>query len=190
MKRSFLLLAGSVVLTACAGTGGPVSGAAPQTTAISVGGDATSGAGSTVLVTSNRETRGSDHKVEAMIDEVWQVLPAVYGELGIPVATVNSATRSMGNSQLVISRKLAGNRASLYLNCGAGIAGQPVADQYRVDASLMTFLHPETDGTTRVETRLTGTATNRAISGAPINCGTTGRLEDRIAQMVALRVTL
>jgi hypothetical protein len=190
MRRPLFLISGALLLAGCAGAGGPVSGASPQTTAISIGGDATTGAGSTVLVTSHREMRGSTHRVEAMIDEVWRVLPAVYQELGVPVGTVNTATRTLGNSDVTLNRTLAGDRVSRYLNCGSGQTGQPLADQYRVQATLLTVLHPEADGTTRVETRLNGTAANRATSGNAIACGTTGRLEARIAQALALRVTL
>jgi hypothetical protein len=190
MIRSLALFAAAVGLASCASAGGPVSGAAPQTTTISIGGDATTGAASSVSVTSHRELRGSSHRVEALIDEVWQVLPAVYAELGVPIGTVNSSARTIGNTQLTLNRRFDGGAISRYLNCGAGPSGQPLADQYRVEASLLTILHPEADGTTRVETRLTGSATNRGTSGAPVTCGTTGRLEARIAQMAALRVTL
>ncbi len=190
MFRSVAIATSALLVAGCAGAGGPVSGSTPQTTSISVGGDARTGSGSTIMVTSNREMRGSNHRVEALIDEVWRQIPAVYQELEIPVATVNSSTRTIGNSQFTVSRRMANAAVSRYLSCGIGPAGQPLADQYRVDLSLLTILHPETDGTTRVETRLTATATSRGTSGAPLACGSTGRLEALIAQRLALRVTL
>lgn len=192
MNRILVPLIVTLTTASCAGAGGegPAAAASPQTTAISIVGDATRGAGSTVLVTSHRDLRGSNHRVRGMIDEVWRVLPSVYGELGIEVGTVDSGARTMGNARLVMSRSLAGQRLSRYLSCGSGMSGQPIADEYRVEASLLTILHPEEDGSTRVETRLTATAMSRASSGAPLACGSTGRLEARIAEMIALRLTL
>jgi hypothetical protein len=78
----------------------------------------------------------------------------------------------------------------VYLRCGSDPAGNPLADVYRVRASLITAVEPTADGQARVETRLEGTAANPTQAQAPVQCTSSGRLEEAIALEIEKHVRL
>ncbi len=173
-----------VALSGCAsapsGTAGP---SGPQTVTISLpqadpyGG----GAGQTEVVTLYRDSRGSRHGIGEAPAQVWPALVRTYNELEIPLGSIEPAQHRLGNNALAVQRRLAGEPISRLLNCGTDGFGSPLADKYQVTVSLITVLEAGEGGTTQMQTWLSGTAINRGVSGAPVHCGTTGRLEERIA---------
>jgi hypothetical protein len=176
MKR-LVVIAAAVLLSGCAsgGAGAGETGTVRATTTVS-------GVGGTRTLESYGTRVGAAHTVDAPVERVWEALPAVYGALGIPVGTSVPATRTFGNSSLEVNRRMAERPVSTWLNCGEGPFGAPLADSYRVKATVVTTLAPGADGRTQLQTLVSGTATNRAASGAPVNCGTTGALETQIAE--------
>ena len=73
---------------------------------------------------------------------------------------------------------------STWLNCGSGMTG-PNADNYRITIALMIIVDPAANNTTRMRIGMVGSGANIVgNSTEPVACGTTGRLEERIAQLI------
>jgi hypothetical protein len=181
MKR-LALVAAAVLLAGCSGNYAPSTQTVRNTTSIS-----TSGAGegtSTATIESYSDVGSSTHRVGAAPDRVWELLPAVYRGLGITVGTSLPDSRTIGNIKLELNRVLGGQALSNYVNCGEGATGTPLADSYRVNMSILTTLTPTPNGGTQLGTRINASAVNRAVSGAVVNCASTGRLEGMIAERI------
>lgn len=122
--------------------------------------------------------------IQATPQAAWTALPKAYAELGIPVREVSDASRVLGNSRLVISRRLGDTPLSRYLECGSGLTG-PFADRYRVELLIRTSVVPGDGGGTRVESYLEATARNpEGSSNTGVACASTQRLERDIARRV------
>jgi len=117
-------------------------------------------------------------------DRVFRALRAVYDSLGIPVATVDAASRTIGNSGLRLKRKLGDVALSRYIDCGKA-QGFPSADTYEVFLSVMTTARPDASGGTMVSTTISGQAKPITISGEPVRCGSLSTLESRIASLAS-----
>ena len=177
-----LPLVALATLAGCVSTApAPSTGATPTRTTTSV----TTGGGANLDIAMYADNAASTTTVQAPIERVWAVLPAVYEQLQIPVGTVDPTARAIGNQRLQAkSGRIAGERASSFLTCGSTAFGGPVADTYQVNASLLTSLQPGQAGSTQVQTMLEASATQRGVSGAPVRCATTGQLEQRIATLI------
>ena len=115
---------------------------------------------------------------------VFDVLKAVYDELGIPSATSDMANRRIGNTNFFKTRKLGNTAISVYLHCGESLTGN-IADSYRIYFSIISEVRPDAKGASELETAVTGYARNlEGTSSDPIACGSTGQLEDRIQKGV------
>lgn len=178
MKR-LAIVAAAALLAACSANAPPSTQTVRSTVSISsqdVVGNTT--------IEAFQDVGGTTHQLGVGPDQVWAVLPTVYQGLGIAVGTSLPDARTIGNTKLVLNRTLAGKPLSTFLSCGDGPTGTPLADSYRVNMALVTMLNPMPNGGTRVETRVGASATNRAVSGAPVSCTTTGRLEALIAERI------
>lgn len=123
--------------------------------------------------------------VSAPPEKVWDALAAVYGQLGIPLTTIDRPNWRLGNQQLTRRQQLAGQRMSLYLSCGQNMSGLK-ADNDRIHLSVISAIRPAgTGGGSEVSTAVVATA--QPIDGTstdPSICATTGRLEQRIVTAV------
>ena len=114
----------------------------------------------------------------------FDVLKAVYDELGIPSPTSDAANRRIGNTNFWKTRKLGDTGISTYLHCGESLTGN-IADSYRIYFSIISEVRTDGKGGSELETAVTAYArTMEGTSSDPIPCGTTGRLEDRIQKGV------
>jgi hypothetical protein len=77
---------------------------------------------------------------------------------------------------------------SLYLDCGKDAIGSPAADVYQIQLDIVTELQSIGEAQTQVLTQLNAQATPRATSGSPARCRSTGKLEERIASMLATKI--
>lgn len=145
-----------------------------------------------ISVQSNADQRVSTQWVRAPLDRVQLALPVVYESLGIPMtSTQEGEALRFANEGIVVNRRLGGARVSEYLNCGATPIGTSMADAATVQIRLITMVRGGENGT-ELRTQMLGTAYSRAGgsgSGAGAPCRSTGKLEERIAQMVTERVT-
>jgi hypothetical protein len=110
------------------------------------------------------------------------VLNQTYNDLHIPVATLSTTSSEVGNKQFrVIGHSLAGHRLSLLLDCGVDPSvGVQRADAYDVTMAVLSTLAPSGTNGTTVTTDVEGTAKAIGVSGEPLHCTTTGRLEEEI----------
>jgi hypothetical protein len=176
MKR-LVVVAAAALLAGCA-TGG---NAPADTIRSSVSVSGTDGA-PTRTIESYSDVGSTSHRIRATPEKVWEVLPTVYQGLGITVGTSLPDYKTIGNSKLELNRTLGGQPLSSFVSCGYAPTGAPLADSYRVNMAVVTTVAPAPDGGAQVQTRVQASATNRAVSGASVNCATTGRLEGLIAE--------
>ncbi len=134
-----------------------------------------------------RDRVAAERTLDADPDAAWDALPRVYRSLGLVGFVVDSTTHVYGVPQPAVApRRIAGQRISRFLACGTGITGS-VADDYEVRIVLLTQIDPAQPGA-RVRTRFEGIAHSRGVSGANIDCGSNGKLEDMIADSLQARV--
>lgn len=180
--KPLVVLAAAALAAGCAS-----SGINPATQTVRTSTNVSSTGRATQTIESYQDMGGTTVQVSAAPDRVWEVLPAVYQSLGIAVGTTLPDAKTLGNIKLELNRTLGGQPLSAFLNCGEGVTGTAVADNYRVNMSVLTMLSASPGGGTRVETRVNGSAMNRAVSGGAVNCATTGRLESLIAERIRSR---
>lgn len=179
MRR--IAAAGLLALAACApATAGGAAGGAgePQPTQVIATGD-----GMHVLTTA--ETRMLTHDIGAPVDRVWQVLPEVYRELQLN-GTADAATRTVSSPSLSFTRRILGEPAKRFFECGRGQFGMEIADTHTIHLTAHTTVQPgaTADGS-RLETTLQAFArSNTGANASMSQCRTTGVLEG----LVALRV--
>jgi hypothetical protein len=159
-------------------------GGGPTPTSTSIGSVGRAGSSNTLATVSSASE--SERTVTAPVERVWQVLPAVYEELGIPVTTLVDAERLVGNDAMKVRRRLGSTPMQRYLDCG-GTGGAPNAETYEITMSVMTKLHDLGQGLTAVVTRLEASAVS-PFGGNSVACGSTGNLERRMLMLLADRL--
>lgn len=174
-----LTLAFLVVLAGCASqatTGGAVS------ESVRIGSGTTGG---NLSITPNSGVAVTT--VAMPIDAVWRALASVYDSLGITVATMDTRTRTLGNSGFKVRRQLGKVPLSRYIECGTTQIG-PNADSYDVNLVLLTRLESEAGGGTRISTTFEASARPISFSQAYSNCSSKAVLEARIIDGVKSRM--
>jgi hypothetical protein len=123
-------------------------------------------------------------QIDATAEEAWRVLPQVFEALEIPVSHIDTRNRIIGNREHRAQRTLGGEQLERFLSCGSTMTG-PVTSSHRVMLSVVAQVLPAENGLARLRTLVEGVAHSRqGVSGAPISCASSGRLEARIAEMV------
>lgn len=145
-------------------------------------------AGSTISYRLDNSDGGVTSLVWAGPEDVWKTVLVTYHDLDLQVTSLNSERHQLSSSVARAPRRLGGKPLREYLDCGNGIAG-PRVESYDVAYALVTTVAPAQGDSTAVHSTLVATATSRGGTGAaPVDCATTGRLEKRIAQLVALKL--
>ena len=145
-----------------------------------------------VLATTDQEILRSAREpvtsleVDASPDALFQVLPAVYSDLGIEVKTLDPANRIVGNTRFQKMYRLAGQSMDTYVGCGLTATG-PVANGDRVTLSLISRVIPA-GSTSMLETKVSGYAQDLSLNSGQISCISTGRLEERIRSLAIARL--
>ena len=116
---------------------------------------------------------------------VWPALVAAYTELGIQPTVSDRATGQYGNMGFVAPRRIFGKGLGQYFRCGSSMTG-PLVETGRVYANVVSNLTDDGKGGTIVMTHVSATLRrNEGTSGDPINCGSTGAIEEHIRTSVA-----
>jgi hypothetical protein len=118
--------------------------------------------------------------VAAPVPRVWEARHSIYVTLGIPVTLVDSASHVIGAVRATQRRLVANRRLSALLECGMGSYG-PNADRYTVQLSALSAVRELPDGRSVVDSRVGGVAAPNGVNSS-VNCGSTGVLEDVIAE--------
>jgi hypothetical protein len=125
--------------------------------------------------------------VSAPAQRIWQEMPAALSFLGIPVQTMDDSTGVIWSGPFEPDQ-LAGERLSLYLDCGSGLGAVHYADSYRVTMALLVRVRPEPTGETRVENVIEAVARPPGGTGDALPCTSMGTLLSRITDVVEYRV--
>ena len=170
-------MAGCLILvsvTACA-TSGP--GARQESDErVIVSGDAT---GTVADVRITREDYVPSAVLDAPRAKVWELLPAVYQELGLPEPGADRSTWTVAVVDHRTSRRIGNMRMSTLISCGSDLTGQN-ADTHRIRMTVRTWLEAEGEGTI-ARTRVEATASSTEGRASVISCTSRGELENRIA---------
>ncbi len=176
--RTLAGLAGLVVLSlGCASGGVPVNPDTPPAATPAVGAVAIEGGtnpgGFAAIRTGRAEVT---ERIAAPTPALWRALLKTYSGLGVPITGVDSAalTVQATSDQL---RRVGGRPADNLFDC-AGAYENPAASG-RVAAQITTRLVPYTDGGVEVRTLVTARV-SRTVGG-PVDCPSTGRLEQMIS---------
>lgn len=141
-----------------------------------------SGGSYDVRVTSNDEA--SVQVIRATPAQAWDALPRVFEALDVPITHMQEAQHLMGNRDFTASRRLGGDPLERFLNCGSTISG-PITSNHTVKLSLLVQVLPSDGGQSQLSTRVEGRATSRqGVSGSVLACGSTGRLEAKVAELL------
>lgn len=174
----------TLALAACASAGGGETTDLTRTTTATTT-TSVAGSGGTVasIATDTREVQ-STLGVPISADRAWTLLPLVYADLGIEVATMRQNERAVGNPSFRTRRSIGGVRASRYLECGSA-SGGPNADTYSLTLDVITQVRAAPSGdSTYLDTRLGAQAQNPTYGGSVVTCSSTGGLERRIAEQL------
>ncbi len=120
-------------------------------------------------------------KVAASADAVMTALAQVYTELNIPIGTLQTGARRIGNANFrVVSHSLGGRQVSAFLDCGQSPPFGNRADQSSVTISILSTVVATGDSTSVLTTELGGQARSLAASTEAVRCQSTGVLEGQI----------
>lgn len=167
----------TLLVGACASASGGSSGTKPVTETSRV----TSGSQLGIDVMRNSASHHID--VNAPIAAVWAALPAAYDSAGIAVANVDPSTHEIGNRGFAVGRQIGGVMTSRYFECGNN-GGASSAFSWDLFVSVVTTVTPATAGSTSVGTVVDVKGRPVSTSGNWLPCSTTGRLEQRIAEVL------
>jgi hypothetical protein len=145
-----------------------------------------SGAGSIAMSMSASAPDPRASTIAAPLADVWRVLPAAYESLNIPVSTVDTTTRVMGNSGFNTRRRLGTIPLVRLIDCGT-TQGGPSAETYDIHMTVTTHVRT-VEGGTSLSTTVEPMGKPVAFSGEYIRCSSTGALELRLADAVKARL--
>jgi hypothetical protein len=172
-----------LLLAACASAPGASSAPVPdQTLSIPTSGVSTTMRNIVVASSASPRTRA----IAAPADRVWSALPGVYGLLGLPVTSSDASTHVIAATSVKLRRRLGDVPLSRYLDCGH-TQGAPSAETYEVLLSMETRMVPGAGDSTVVSTTLDAMARPVFVSSEYIHCGTTGALERRLLETIAVQ---
>lgn len=181
--RTTLLL----LVAACASGGAastPITtGPAQQTMTVS------GGSGGTASITMTHDAETQSHLLTARPDRVWAVLPAVFDSLGIPVATIDPSSRTIGNTSFKAHGRLKGVPLSRYIDCGTLTQIGPNADSYDIMMSLVAQVRPAEGGASSLVIGLEAAGKPATFSQDYSRCSTKGALETRLTETVQRLLT-
>lgn len=179
MRR--ILLGACCALAACGpAVSTPSAGPAETPTQVVTTGDA-------LHVTTSAEVRVVSHDVEAPVDRVWAVLPAVYQELGLDAGA--DASRRTVTGGATFTRRFQGESATRFFDCGQGQFGSQIAANYTIRMTVSTTVNPGTSGGARLDSMIEAFARNTdGANAVAAQCRTEGRLEQLISDRVRAKL--
>jgi len=176
-----------LLLTAACASGGAASTPATAGTvqqSITVG-----GTGSTAAITMTHDAETQSHLLTSSPARVWAVLPAVFDSLGIPPATVDPASHTIGNTAFKAHGRLKGVPLSRYIDCGNSTQIGPNADSYDIMMSLVAQVRPAEGGASTLVISLEAAGKPATFSQDYSRCPTKGALETRLTEAVQRLLT-
>jgi hypothetical protein len=176
MRR--ILLGACCALTACGPAAAPPAAGPSYETPTQV-----VSTGDAINVTTSTTVRVISQNLDAPVDRVWAVLPAVYAELGLGTGADAARRTVSGGSNF--NRRFAGEPATRLFDCGQGQFGAEIASTYTIRFTVSTTVNPGEGNGSRLDSMVEAQA--RSTDGAnalAANCRTEGGLEALIATRV------
>lgn len=123
--------------------------------------------------------------IPASPEVTWGALIQVYENIGIEVGGADLRTRSLNNTDLLVSRRLGGERLTRYLSCGSGVTAGSAA-HIPIHMSILSQVTAGSGGQSVLHTTIQAVGENpEGVSNTRVPCGSTHQLEYRIAAEVA-----
>jgi len=123
------------------------------------------------------------------VDQVLQALPEAYRRLGFavtPAANRDTMQKDLVTQYMQVRGQLyPGEANSLYFECGRNSVAGSLADNGDITFAMLSRVQQNEQGGTEVLTQVTARVTRRDSSQYPVDCISTGRLEDTLAQFTA-----
>ena len=124
------------------------------------------------------DTLGPVAKVPGAPGAVFARLRALYRQLGVRPEVDDSARGRIGSLEIIRTQQFAGGWMSRIVECGRAPSGGPLADNARVQLSIVTFVGAADGDSTSVRTGLVGTArSNDGSSLSTATCASRGYVE-------------
>src|SRR5687767_2560340 len=180
-RRFLIAVTHAAILSACASSKSASPGSGPQTTTTRIDRGTTS-IGVTTVTEANERTLTLGYPV----DKVWDVLPAVFAELEIPIGTMLPDRWQIGNQSYSARRRLGGVRMDRLFDCG-GTSGMPNAETFTIHMSVMVHLTPR-EGDTQITTAVDATGKPMTAGSQAVHCASTGGLEEKILASVGQKL--
>lgn len=124
------------------------------------------------------------------VQQVWSALPDAYRLLGFTAqASRDTTRREMATAYMAIRGQLyPGEANSLYFDCGRNSLAGPLADQGDITFAVTSHIEADERGGTSVLTQVNARVKRRDSSQYPVDCVSTGRLENTLAQFLRQRL--
>jgi hypothetical protein len=144
--------------------------------------------GDAIHVTTSAEVRVVSLDVNAPVDRVWAVLPAVYQELGLETSTNAERRTAMGGA--TFTRRFQGENATRFFDCGMGQFGSQIAANYTIRMTVSTTVNPGASGSgSRLDSMIEAFArSNDGANAVAAQCRSEGRLEQLISDRVRAKL--
>jgi len=125
------------------------------------------------------------------VDQVWAALPDAYKLLGFTAEPSPDASRKeVATKYMAIRGQLyPGEPNSQYFDCGNNSHSGPLADQGDITFAMTSHVQPDERGGTAVLTQVKARVRRRDSSQYPVDCISTGKLEQTMAQFLQQRLT-
>lgn len=172
----------ALVLAACASSARPANDTPEVQQVLVSQGSAASGS---VVITP--ESYVGSYQVEAVRDDLWDVLPEAFTAVGLPAPLLDAGTWTAAIRDHTVRRRLGDERLSRMFECGAGPQGA-YADARPLQMDLTVRLHAH-DGATRVATEISAWSYDPTGRTDRTVCTSRGTLERRIADALRQQVT-
>lgn len=113
------------------------------------------------------------------------VLTVLPERFEVAVTARDTARRRAGNDAFVVKRRLAGQPATRFFDCGNDEMSEARAATWELTVSLSVQVAPgPREGTSVVSALAAATATNRGLRKPPAECTSTGQLEQQVVEQV------
>ena len=123
------------------------------------------------------------------VEQIWRALPAVFDSLGIPIGSMDAATRTVGNVAYKVHGRLKNVPLSRYVDCGSSTNMGPNADSYDVVFSLVVAVRPgDTAGSSSVATTFDAVGRPATFAQEYSECPSKGTLETRLLELLTARL--
>jgi hypothetical protein len=121
-------------------------------------------------------------------EQLLTLLPGVYGDLELPMLTVDQQNGTVGAVSARVFRSLGKVPLSRVVDCGIGAVGRPNADVHNVQLTVLTRVAAVDSSRSAVTTQVRGVSRAVSTQGGDIPCSSTGWAERQIEKTLKLRL--